>query len=175
MWSGEKKLSTTIRRFPFSRSLMCIQCRRLRSTVSANTVQTEQQENPPGHLQRCYPMRTLRLHSESNHLWQECNCKDCCTSWWATGVFGARWQPTFYYYYYYYYYYCNTNYRNIQYNTLHYLPYSHYLQPSTILRFLSLLHTQNEHTLNERKMKRKEKERKKTKKKGKKLLTTFVL
>ena len=30
-------------------------------------MQTLQQENPPGHLHGCYPMRTLRLHNESNH------------------------------------------------------------------------------------------------------------
>ena len=45
------------------------------------------------------------------------------------------------------------------YNILHYLHYSHDLQHRTILRFLSLLHTQNEYTQNGRKIKRKKSEK----------------
>ena len=49
------------------------------------------------------------------------------------------------------------------YNILHYLHYSHDLQHRTILRFLSLLHTQNERKMKRKKKKPKNKNKNKTK------------
>ena len=59
-----------------------------------SAVITLQQEKPPRHLHRCYPMWRLWLHDESNHMWEECHCKDCCTSWWAAVLLEDRWRCT---------------------------------------------------------------------------------
>ena len=86
-----------------------------------------------------------------------------------TAVLWYQLQVSWYYWFFLNFFICNTTYKI--YNTLHYLHYSHYLQHSTMLRFLSLLHTQRTHTEREKN----EKEKEKKKKKGKKLLTTYVL
>ena len=59
-----------------------------------SAVITLQQGKPPRHLHRCYPMWRLWLHDESNHMWEECHCKDCCTSWWAAVLLEDRWRCT---------------------------------------------------------------------------------